>query len=548
MATLQQRSQRATRGSNVFSVPAPVEGWNARDQVDQVKDTEATELENFFAHPNSVALRAGQEVFSTVAPGPVSTIAEFFSQSTRLMVIAASGCLFSITSAGVGTLQASGYTQDRHQTVMFKEYLLGVNGSDTPWKFDGSTVAANTFTGSGLTPANLIGIAVHRERLYLWELAQPYFWYADTNSIAGALTKFDLARVGMRGGNLIAVQTWTRDGGNGMDDFVCFFMTSGDCIVYQGGDPSDPANWNRVGVYQFSAPFNRRGVIKYGGDILVLTRDGIMSLNLALPFAQTRSNIAITDKISGAFHSAVADYQTIDGWQLVHYPHGPWLLCNVPQVMSSSVAPQVTPESEQSYQFAMNTDTGAWSKFTNMNARCFGMFNDNLYIGGIGGGAAWNDGTWNESPWAYGAVIQVDSGNNDLVLDQYGNPVAEDITAYLRTKFFSMGAQTLKKRFLMARPVVESTGTAPYELAMSVDSNTAQPNYSTPNITQVLGSSWNTATWNVDAWSGGTAIFRGWQKVTGFGYTGALNFKVMTQLESVKLRAIDFMFEPGGLM
>ena len=147
-----------------------------------------------------------------------------------------------------------------------------------------------------------------------------------------------------------------------------------------------------------------------------------------------------------------------------------------------------------------------------------------------------------------GGIILADTGNADLTLDQYGNPTTTDITAYLRTKFFNMGANTLKKRYLMTRPVIESDGTPPYQLAISTDSNTASPTYSTPTITQTLGSAWDTATWDVDGWAGGTQIFRAWQKVNGFGYTGALNLRVMTQLQDVRLRAMDFLFEPGGIL
>lgn len=536
---LRKPARQAT--ARIKTYAAPVKGWNARDQVDQIDDLEAARLDNFFPRPNKVELRRGIEVFSRAVNAPVETIMEFSSQATRKMVVAGNGKIYSVSDAGVGTSLASGFTEDRHSWLMFKEYLLTFNGAETPQKYDGTTWAANSFSGSGLTQANLVAATAHRTRLLAWEAAKPWFWYGGTDSISGTLTKFDLAKEGVRGGNLVAIASWTRDSGNGTDDLAVFFMSQGEAIVYKGSNPGDADNWSKVGVFPVAAPISRHAIIKLAGDVVYVSKDGILSLETVLPLGGTKRYAALSDKISGAFLEAVTDYDSNAGWQLIHYPRGPMLVCNVPVAMADTGQPET-------YQLVMNTDTGAWAKFTGLNLRCLGMYADELYAGGETEGAVWDEGIWDVSAWASGLIVKIDSGAADIDIDSNGNVATADIVGRLTTKHFGMGADTLKKRFTMVRPVLESGGALSYQLALSCDYDPREPSWTDPTVIEAAGAAWDTGVWDVAEWGADTVVHSVWRSAGGLGYSAALEMRVTTSSQSVSLRSFGFMFEPGGVL
>jgi hypothetical protein len=112
-----------------------------------------------------------------------------------------------------------------------------VNGADAPQKYDGATVSALTISGTGLTIANLNGVHIFRSRSFFWDSRTQDFWYSATNALGGTMTKFPLGRVQGTGGNLIAMVTWSRDSGTGLDDLAVFILSSGDIIIYAAQIP-----------------------------------------------------------------------------------------------------------------------------------------------------------------------------------------------------------------------------------------------------------------------------------------------------------------------
>ena len=73
--------------------------------------------------------------------------------------------------------------------------------------------------------------------------------------------------------------TWTIDDGNGAEDHLVVVSSTGQAAVYAGIDPTDPATWSLVGVYNIGAPVKgRRGYTKVGGDLYILTQQGIVSM------------------------------------------------------------------------------------------------------------------------------------------------------------------------------------------------------------------------------------------------------------------------------
>src|SRR5260370_464846 len=125
-----------------FSVQAPITGWNTRDALDAMEDTDAVTLDNWFPDAGGFAMPHGYVSWATglgTAPAPpVRTLAEFRFGAIAKLIAACGGAFYDVTSAGaVGAALASGFTSDAWQHVAFNSRLFFVNGADTMQVYDG---------------------------------------------------------------------------------------------------------------------------------------------------------------------------------------------------------------------------------------------------------------------------------------------------------------------------------------------------------------------------------------------------------------------------
>lgn len=363
---LEQR--RAAGQASRVNVAAPTGGLNTRDSESEMDPRDAVSMTNFFPSQGSVVTRKGYSEYATGLSGNVETLAEYNAGATRKFLCANSDEINDITNPASISNLGSGFSNARWQWVNFNASMLLVNGADTPQVFDGSTLSNSTITGSGLTPSDLTGVNVYKNRVYVWDDDTQDFWYGATNAIGGTFTKFQLSRLAPFGGNLISMATWNHDGGDGVDDFALFLMSSGEAILYQGSDPG--SDFSLVGIYRIGAPFAIRGVKKVAGDVAIITDQDFSFFSQIF---QAGGAVTNQTKLSGAAVTAVQKYKSNYGWEVALYPKastGGWLIFNVP------LATNATYE-----QYVVNTVTGAATKFTGMNARTWGLYNNNMYFG-----------------------------------------------------------------------------------------------------------------------------------------------------------------------
>lgn len=360
----QERSGQALRQN----IPAPFGGLNTRDAESAMEATDAVMMKNWIPSQGSVVTRKGYTEYATGLTGNVETLAEYNAGSTRKFLCANSDEINDITNpAGISNL-GSGFSNARWQHVNFNGNMLLVNGADTPQVYNGSSLSNSTI--SGPTVANLIGVNVHKNRVYVWEDDSQSFWYGGVDAIGGTFTEFDLSTVGSLGGNLIAMATWNHDGGDGVDDYALFIMSSGEIILYDGSNPGDANNWSLIGVYKIGSPISVRGIKKVAGDVVIMTDQDFVFFSQVF---RSGGLILSQSKLSGAAVDAVQDYRSNYGWEIVTYPQastGSWLLFNIP------VATNTTYK-----QYGINTITGAAFELSGMNARTWGTYNDELYFG-----------------------------------------------------------------------------------------------------------------------------------------------------------------------
>lgn len=494
------------------SVPSPVGGWNARDSIDEMKPDEAIELVNWFPGQGQVSLCPGYASHATGMGGNVETVAEFNAGSTRKMIGAANGHLWDASSAAAATSLALGFSSNRWQWAQFDDASGGarigfVNGSDAPQYYDGSAVAAMTISGVGLTVANLNGIHIHKNRSYFWDNRTQDFWYSATNALGGALTKFPLGRVAGTGGNLTAMGTWTKDGGNGQDDLAVFFLSSGDVAIYAGDNPGDAAAWSLVGLFKIGAPLGPRAIQKAGADLVVTTVDGYQSLALILSQDRLRPQIgAYSDKIRKAVLAATKNYASNFGWQIAHYPLGNMALFNVP--ISASAFEQ----------HVVNTLTGAWCKFRGIKAYSWGLYNDRMYFGG-------------ES----GVIYKFDSGMS------FGGSAK---ICRAQTAWNYLGSREAKKRFTAFRPVLQVDGLLTFQAGLGTDFGVVTVADVESSVAAIV-SPWDTSPWDTSPWSDETMISEDWIGGGEEGYNVSAKLSVVTSTRAVDWLSTQYLFEPG---
>lgn len=483
------------------SSPPPIGGWNTRDALNSMPPTDAVLLDNWFPTTGKVTVRKGYTEFigSGMGSGNVDTLAEFHAGSVRKFIAATNSNLYEISS-GTASSIGSGYSSDQWQWVNFNGSIFLVNGQDAPLDYDGTTLSATSWTGSGLTISDLIGVNVFKNRLFFWEDDSQDFWYAGPASVTGTLTKFPLSRVGQFGGNLVTMATWTFDGGAGPDDVAVFIMSSGEVIVYQGDDPGDADFWSLIGVYRIGTPINRRGVVKVGGDLVIMTWDDYVSLSEVLQTGQ----IGNPSKLSGAVKAASLTNSADFGWQALLYKQGEMIVFNVP-----------TNDADGNKQHIFNTTTKAATRFKGINARCFGIYNSNLYFGSTDG-----------------KVYQADTGANDD---------GGSISADGRTAWSSFTSNT-SGRVSAVRPVLEAQGQISFESAVGYDYQDAlapAPSSSVPG-----DSLWDTAIWDVATWAGESLTSLAWKAARGYGQSISLRVRV-NALQVISWIRTDYRIEPG---
>lgn len=472
--------------------------------------TDAVTMDNMFPRTSDVMLRKGYSDHLTGVPGSVESLMQYASGSSRKLFAAAGAYINDASVAGaVGAAVVSGATSARWQHVNFGtaggQFLLMVNGSDTPWNYNGSTWQ-QTPAITGVTSSNLIHVNAFKQRIFFVEKNSMNAWYLPVSSIGGAASKLDFSSLFNLGGSLVAMGTWSLDAGSGMDDFAVWITSEGEVAVYSGTDPSSANTWALAGVYRIGKPIGRRCMVKMGGELLIMTIDGLVPISRALKANRT-DDVSIASKIREAVSSASSTYSGNHGWQPILYPAANMLILNVP-----------VTELSTSHQYVMNTITKAWCRFKDVNAFCFELFNENMYFGTSGKVCKFWD-------------TQADAGTN--------------ITSDVKQAFSYFGRKGQLKKFNMARPVLSTDGTINPVMDMNVDFDDRIPS-SSPTFTASGGTAWDTGFWDVSEWAAALDVKKNWQTITGLGYAGAIRIKFASNSPQVFWTSTDFLFEGAG--
>lgn len=519
LQALHQNSARSKQAKEKF-IPAPTKGWVSMNNLSQGVPGTALILENFFPKADTVELRGGwvQRSDTTESTKPVNTLMAYHGTAANKLFAVCNATIYDATSSTATASTITTLTSSKMQYVNFTtsggHYLFCVNGADTAKHYNGSAWATPSITGT--TSDNFSHVNVYKQRLYFVIKNSLKFAYLPVQAIAGAASTYELGDIFTRGGTLVAMGTYTGDGGVGPDDHAVFITSQGQVALFQGSDPSDANDWALVGVFDMARPLGTRCMVKVGGDIYVNTEIGILPLSQALKTDQaTLGNIAISANIQQEINKSAKLYKANFGWQVIAYPKGTMAIMNIP--VSAGV---------QQIQYVMNTQTGAWCKFTNQNANCWEVLDGKLYFGGN-----------------TGKIYEADVAANDG-----GSVISGDMQTY----YDGFGNNSRLKKWGMIRPNILSQGTISPQIGLNIDYVTANPT-GTIEAASSTNATWGTMVWGAFTWAGGLIRNSRWKALTDSpGYVAAVRMKVAANGTGspvqLQVNGFDISYELGGVI
>lgn len=502
---------------------APVGGWNARDAVTAMKPTDAIVLENIIPGIGRVYSRPGYLAHATGMAGSyIETLMEYEPPTgSNVLFAAAPANIYNVTAAGaVGAAVQTGLTNGRWSHLNFAttggNFLCMVNGADnyrtwdgTSWTDRNAATTGITLNGAASDTTSLIGVSAHGSRLWFTQKNSLDLWYLGTAAVQGAATIFKMGAVFKKGGYILCTTSWSRDGGDGSDDAFVVISNKGEVAVYVGTDPAAAATWELQGVYRIAEPIGRRCTIKVGADIGIITSAGVALLSeIARINLSGQKKVAITNKVSRAFQEAYTQCGTAFGWQVQEYPKEGLVIVNVPWT-----------ERVTAYQFVINVETGAWCKFTNVNAGCWGLLGDVLYFGGHDGKTY----KFGEATDDNGATIP---WKGQLAYTDLGTP---------RTKVMNLARVNMTTTLVDYSPGIE----------VKVDFDEITPITAEAPAYTVSGTLWDTADWDTTDWGSGSTRSRAWQTVVGQGTHVSVCFVGSAADFEFVLNSFDLIYQPG---
>lgn len=505
----------------IISVPAPIGGWNVRDPLPAMEPQYAPILDNVFCLPSELMVRKGWKEWATF-DGICKTIMDYDAASGQEMLLAAvdnSGdcTIYDISVSGEGVPVVTDLTSAEFKHCHFANsggyFTYFVNGNDPAILCDGTTFQTVTTSSSPYAITNVpstrfLDVVAHKRRLWFAIDNSLTAYYLPTDQIAGEAQPYNFAPIFSKGGHIVKMDTWSLDAGQGLDDYFVIFTTEGEVAVYTGIDPASMSTWSLQGVFYIGTPTGRGCTAKYGGDLLIINKDGLAQMSKSLMSSRVNTWLQLTDKIQPQLAQDTTEFQANAGWDLTLFPPANMLIVNVPIKQNAA-----------SYQYVMNTISGAWSRWTDINAFTWYYADEQLWAGMDGMvGQMW--------------VNQNDNG--------------KDITADILPAYQSLGQNSQLKRWTMGRVLLGANAPASYGARMEVDFNLAPYGFSLPIPLNTPGAIYDINNYDECVYGGSLSVKKTWQNVSGMGYWGSLHMKFSTNQADVRIYSYDIMVEAGG--
>lgn len=493
---------------------APISGLVLSEPLASSDRQSARVLNNWFPTRKGARVRAGSTTWATLSTTnePVESLFTYRAGSTETFFGACDGSVFDITAISdpdvVPTADITGLTGNKFSTAQIGtaggDFLVAVNGEDTPRVYDGSSWSLISVTG--VDPATFSFVWLFANRLFFIQKDTQKVWYLPVDSIGGTATDFSLAGVLPGNSPLMLGGRWSFDAGDGMDDRWVVATEDGDVAVYEGTDPSTAANWVLVGTYNITAPKGKNATARAGGDFLIATQDGIVALSQVVQKDPAALNLTAITRNIDPLWSTEAVTRT-----------APWDIVRLNQKNMMVVSLPVSQSIHEPKCLVVNVETGAWAVFTGWNTNVLGRYNETGYFGTDAG-----------------LVIEMERGGSD----NGTNYVCE-----WAGPFDDLNNPAVAKTVRQARGVYEAGHEVKDKISVGLDYNVDFPN-PPASVDDITGQGWDIDDWDIGIWDGGgqtdKAITTRWRSVFGNGYAIAPQLQMTFGLQDVGSHDLAF--------
>lgn len=526
-----KRSTRAVKTSTTKTFRAPYRGYVRSTVPGFPKEGQAIVLDNWFPTTEGARIRKGSTKHATIG-GSVLHVRGYEAGITSKLFAADENNIYDVTSpadpdvspsAAVSSLTSGDWSSIQFQTSG-GTFLVMVNGADDMEQYDGSSwTAINTGSSpaiTGVDTADLSQLWAFKRRIFLIEEGTMSAWYLPADSIAGAAAELPLGGIFSLGGSLLFGGTWSQDSGDGLDDYCVFVTNKGEVAVYQGTDPSSASTWEIVGVYRIGQPLHKNAHFRAGGDLAVVTDEGIVPISAAVSKDRAAlGQYAVTRPIEEQWRIYMKSRTGLSiPFSCVLWQSASMLLVGMP-----------TDTGQDVKALAANAVTGAWSSgFTGWDVQCSCIWDDGLYFG-----------------TGSSTVMQGDVGGTD------------DGTAYQAVALgsFDMMKSPAEKSAIHARATIKTN--YPYTFTLFCNSDYVVEVPTAGAADDIDGGAvwgggvWDTMVWQVAGSEETKEVTSEWQNVNGSGFVLAAGISITIGDDvapDIELTGIELVFEVGEIM
>lgn len=549
-----------TAVNKVVTVPAPVGGLNARDSLANMPETDAITLNNWWPVPYGCRVRPGSLAWSLSVPGATGTLAVWSGVlgEAKLFTFgivegASDVGIYDITTRETTTSSApapvyTGLGSTSPSTLQIVNdggaHLFFVSGSGPVVVYNSTgfhdiTMASGTppeppadytwYGGPGTATAQM---ASHQGHIWATDCKSSIGWYLPVDAIWGEWKPFDFGPQMTLGGALHSITTWTIDDGNGAEDHLVVITAQGQAIVYGGTDPNSIDTWSLVGVYTIGEPVGEpgRNITKVGGDLIVLTQRGLVSMAGQLVSTKVNGGVNAVNsaKVQLLISTIAAQLPKHPDWQLFYFPPENLFVINLP--------PDRKTISQRQLAANLVVETCPWTAFSSLAAQSWVTY-DNAPFFGTSDGRVYRGWTgWQD---------EVDLSNAN----------GKDVKTQVQQAYSFLGAPAIQKQVGMYRPGFLVSEQITFGAVIEYDFLVRRLRIPSANSGREDYSVWADAAnpraldgiWDIAVWSGGVFPYRRWIQAAGLGTAASLRMSMASHSDILWV-ATDYSYKVGGLL
>lgn len=525
--------------SKSVSLPAGTAGLNDLDPIAQMDPSFLIDSVNFYPDNGLLVVRPGYQEWATGIGNPVDTILNYDGTDGTFQRFAATrDGIFNISSPTTTPANVKPATNGYWEFVNFAtagaQFLIAANGADAAVYYDGANWGSfieKPTPGapgeiSGVDPSKLSFVMAHKARLWFIEKNSMTAWFLPLDSLGGVAQPFYLGGIFKRGGYLVSMARWSADSGEGMDDRLVFFTSTGEIASYGGSDPEDATDWSLDSVFFLAAPLSARSVTDYGGDLLLLTRRGLIPISTLVSggAGEVLFSSALTRRISRTLIRFTSIQSPPFPPEVTLNNDAAWVVIN----MFNPIPEQISAGGNRPVQLVMNSLTGAWGKF-DYPVRTVRSIGRLFYMG-----------------TEDGRVVTI---TPDSYLDnvQFDGTEGLPILCSLTSAYTYLGDLNSNKHAKMIRPVFQTDVKPSFVTRVLADFRTDAFS-ATPVPAAAAGNArWDLAKWDQANWAGFENVYRPWLSANVLGYAFAWQLN-LSAASATGISSVEWISESGGFI